>query len=280
MMDDNLLCFNGLDGASGEYLLPPQPAEVIAAVARGEEFDAVNLEFLKRWWARVSQADFAPTSNVDPRELSSAGWGVIFADDVTQDSPIYRALAPLLEHRRRRAAQVKESYYKEFLGPQQKTFQPSAYRPNETKHSFLARDGAGPGPADPEKVPYYLLIVGDPEAIPFRFQYQLDVQYAVGRIHFETSDEYRLYAESVVAAETSTPARARRATFFGVQNTHDRATQLSAQHLVAPLAEELAGHHPKWRLPMPFGKLQRLNQRSFSFRAAGEDSPSTTHPMI
>jgi hypothetical protein len=246
MRDENLLCFNGIDGASGEYLLPPQPAAVISAIARGHVVDVANLEFLKRWWKRVSQADFGPTSNVDPRELSSAGWGVIFADDVTQDSPVYRALAPLLEHRRHRAAQVKESYYKEFLGPQQKAFQPSAYRPNETKQSFLARHGAGPGPADPEKVPYYLLIIGDPEAIPYRFQYQLDVQYAVGRTHFDTADEYRRYAESVVAAETSTPTRARRATFFGVQNADDRATQLSARHLVAPLAEELAGCHPEW----------------------------------
>jgi hypothetical protein len=117
MMDENLLRFNGIDGASGEYLMPPQPAAVISAVARGEEVDVANLEFLKRWSEQLRQASFAPTSNVDPRELSSAGRGVIFADDVTQDSPVYRALAPLLEHRRRQAAQVEEHYYKKFLGP-------------------------------------------------------------------------------------------------------------------------------------------------------------------
>jgi len=236
-MSANLLTFNGIQAETGDYLLPPMTAEELAAIAAGEPLDAAHLTDL-RWRRRQdSESHFAVKEGVDPKDLAQSGWGVIFARDA--DPAIREALAPLLALRRAQAAAQDERLYREFTGE-------NGYRPNETKPDFLSRHGAGPGPVDPKKLPYYLLIAGDPEAIPFRFQYQLDVQYAVGRIHFDSIEDYAAYARGVVAAETGGLALPRRAAFFGVENEDDASTRLSSRELIAPLAQSVAADQPGW----------------------------------
>jgi hypothetical protein len=247
-MSEEQFYFNGIDGATGEYLLPSLTPEQVAKIARGEEFDPAHLRELedKNRQVKGLDPDFAPIEGVDPKNLAETGWGVIFAFDPEANGPnpaIKAALRELLEHRQKQATEKHEKYYQEYL-----------YRPGESKSKFLARYGVGPGPVDPDKMPYYLLIVGDPETIPYRFQYQLDVQYAVGRICFDTLEEYAQYARSVVVAETSELTLPRRASFFGVCNPDDRATQLSAAHLVQPLAEWLAQDQPDWEVQSTLGE--------------------------
>lgn len=244
-MDETFLSFNGIDGASGAYLQPPISPEQLSALVRGQalsEGDQAQLKELKNWMkylTQIASAHFGVKEGVDPNNLAETGWGVIFTHD--SDPAVREALGELLAWRREQAAAQHEHYYREYSLA-------DGYRPGESKQAFLERHGAGPGPADPEKVPYYLLVVGDPESIPYRFQYQLDVQYAVGRIHFDNLDDYARYARSVVEAEKKNLALPRQAAFFGVGNPDDRATQLSAEHLVQPLAEYLQKDQPDWQV--------------------------------
>ena len=191
---------------------------------------------LSDWLEAVATAltgDQGVVSWIDPCDLSETGWGIIFPalmPSVKVDA-IEQALAPLLQLRQIQAG----SLFRIYKGK-------DGYRPGDKAATFLLRPplrAARPeDPVDPPNtgVPYYLLLVGDPEEIPFQFHYQLDVQYAVGRLDFgDDIQAYANYAQNVVIAERRPAPPAPKAIFAGVANPNDIATELSYQHLVTPL---------------------------------------------
>lgn len=231
---------NGVDANTGEYLLPPMPVAEVARAASAAPPDPTVEAALRARHRRATEAAFAPKHGVDPGDLGQTGWGVVFAAD--GDPAIRAALAPLLDHRRTQAGAAVEWRYREFSGA-------DGYRNGESKQEFLSRHGSGPGPVDPDVMPYYLLIVGDPGDIPFDVQYQLDVQHAVGRIDFDDLDGYARYAENVVAAETKPAGEDPvKLTFFAAENDGDHATALSVEHLVGPLASSLGTENSRWQV--------------------------------
>ena len=255
-----LLYVNGVNGASGDYLLPPLQPATVAALAQGETLEAAERRALAARYNQAAGTFFGVVEGVNPARLADAGWGVIFAHGADPD--VREALEPLLRHRRQQATVRDERYYREYAGP-------DAYRPGESLGDFLVRHKVTPGqPANPERMPYYLLLVGDPEAIPYRFQYLLDVVYAVGRIHFDTPEEYARYASNVVAAETGPPPT-RQAVFFGVENPDDLATRLSADYLIAPLAASAAAAAPDWSV-RPVGGGTATKARLATLLGGGE----------
>jgi hypothetical protein len=229
---EELLYFNGINGDTGDYDLPPMSAQDLARFIKGEAKPENLTELRHRSQAR-GMKHLGVAEGIDPKRLDQTGWGLILPHDA--DPAIKEALTPLL---RLRATQAGERF---------RLYEGSdGYRPDESKTAFLARHKVGPGPVDPAKVPYYLLIAGGPERIPFRFQSQLDVQFAVGRIHFQSLDEYANYARSVVEAETRPLKLPRQTRFFGVANALDQATNLSARHLVEPLRQRLGTESTDW----------------------------------
>ena len=261
-MNDEKLVFNGINGATGSYLLPEMTPARISKIAQGEPLDEPFLGELKWRQRQASAAHLGLVEGLDPKNLAESGWGIVFAfDDKDQIDGIKEALKPLLELRQRQAGDL----YEEYIGP-------AAVRPGESKNRWLGRHETGPGPVDPKKVPYYLLLVGSPERIPYRFQYQLGVQFAVGRIHFDALEDYAHYAGSVIAADAGQVTRPRRASFFGVQNPGDLATSQSAKQLVKPLAEQMAADQPTWSVQTLL--KDQANKSRLAELLGGADTPA------
>lgn len=240
-MNEHILYFNGIDAERGDYLRPPE---------------TLYLEPRKERRSRYVRYD------VDLKDLASTGWGIIFAWGDPQEKAILDALAPLLDLRRSQASRVNPERYQKYTGDR-------GYRYGESNLDFLERLGVGPGPVDPDHCPYYLLIAGSPEKIPYAFQYDLDVSYAVGRIHFETVEEYAQYATSVVEAETRTPERPRKIVLFGAES--DPATETSVNDLLVPIGKELQ-RRSNWKLESILSEA--ASKSKLGAVLGGEETPS------
>lgn len=154
----------------------------------------------------------------DPNALSKTGWAVIFAPSA--DQRVRDALDPLLNHRENLVG--NPTLFKRFEGD-------TGVLPDDTAETWLQRRKVRMDAVRPSLgVPFYILIVGPPEEISFEFQYGLDLYWAVGRIWFDTPDEFRQYADSVVRYETMPAAEvptSRQAAVFAPCHDLDPATQ-------------------------------------------------------
>jgi hypothetical protein len=244
MSEDSLLVLNGIDVDTGDYLTPTLVLADVARALRDDFAPPPGVRELRR--RRQDDEDhFGVVYGRDPQNLASVGWGVVAPPDL--DPEIMGALDPLLRLREEQAGEL---------------FRRLEVLPGEDKDDFLARHGMGPSVVDPRKVPYYLLIVGSPDQVPFDVQYQVGVSYAVGRLDLEDPDACAAYASTVVATERSMDAPAeglpsvppaRRLHFFATRHPADTPTALSTSRLVEPLHAELREAARAWRVGTDIG---------------------------
>ena len=264
-MSEEKFTFNGINGATGASGVPSMTGAELAGVIKGEEPPS-NLGELKSKKA----APFPIKPPNDPARLDQAGWAVVFAAKDKSVPAVKEALSDLLKLRQAQAGERFKVYEKG-----------AGYRPGESKADFFKRHKIARGPADPEQMPYYVMIVGSPDDIPFEFQYQLDAIRGVGRIHFDTPEEYAQYAHNVVLAETGHVKLPRQASFFGVANPDDGATRLSSKHLIRPLYENLKQLSPFERT-IDEGDIQRKLLLDWQFEqfVAEQATKSQLHNLL
>jgi hypothetical protein len=231
---------NGIDAVSGQYALPPLTAEELATAASLEADDAPASTSALRA-GKAIRPHLGGPYDISMSDPAQAGWGLVAPADELDS--ICKALAPLLSHR-------------ESLVPKSR-FKILPYEDGKTSARWLADFDVAAGAVTPERVPYYLMLAGSPERIPFVFGQDLDVEYAIGRAHFNSMDDYARYAQGLVEYETAAkPVTKKEIAFFGTAHDFDEATLLSARELVTPLALGTAG------------RLSIANKEGFGLRLA------------
>ncbi|MDB6131791.1 MAG: hypothetical protein JWM59_34 [Verrucomicrobiales bacterium] len=253
----------GIHAGTGKPLRPPVSAEVLASwilqtlggVRRAEPVAVVpdNIEF------KGGLPD-----GIVPDDLSSTGWAVLWAPNTP--AAVKDALAPLLQERKAVAGPL----YREI------DLQVSNSGELEDVSALLERHQVSPGTINPAKLPYYLLIVGEPVIVPYEFQTALAVDYAVGRLTLTQPEEWQRYAEAVVAAEKKLIFTQKLA-FFGPTNDGDPSTSLSAKQLIEPLAMKIVPG--SWKIQSVTGP-QATKDRLARFLHGSERVPvvfSATH---
>lgn len=248
------LFFNGVK-PNGRYVTPP--------ITTGELIERVRetgLNMPPEWILDGVR----PRPKGDPKrrpildakkkwDLAETGWAVVFAPGL--DRRVKAALDDLLALRQSQATRD---------GAPSHHFRTVNYRAGEETFTFLNRpDVRGGQRGDPDFFPYYVLLVGDPESLPYSFQQELDVGYAVGRICFDRPEEYAAYARSVVRAETKRPVRPRHVGFFGTAHENDPPTQDMLRELVMPLSNSVVEPGSGWEVRRALGPeahKERLRQ--------------------
>ncbi len=213
-----MLYFNGIDGTNGAYLLEPRP---------DKEFEQI----LKCIGLRPPGIPKRLKFGVDPLDLGATGWGVVWPEN--PEPEICEALEDLLDHRRSQAGG---------------RFRELTYLQDESPLDFLRRHGLGPDLVNPDKLPYYLLLAGSPDEIPFDFQFELGTQFAIGRICFDEAEDYAAYAQHLKDAEATALPEVPKITFFGVENPDDELSRWSVKKLTRPLAAAVASGQSDWRV--------------------------------
>jgi hypothetical protein len=234
--DPNLVFVNGIDFNTGKYAVAPRPFDEMARLI-GSHPGVGPFDKTRGDKPRAFALPFGTTE-----KLEDSGWGIVFPVDTPQ--PVRDALKPLIDFRRARA------------GKRLKEFD---YKPGEQLRDWYVRQQISPGNLNPNKVPYYLLLIGSPAEIPFDFQYLLGIEYAVGRLAFDDAADYERYARSTVAYESAASVpNAKKISYWGTRHSGDGATRLSSSFLLDPLINGIADDDQD-----PINKVVGYDQEAF-----------------
>lgn len=217
---------NGINYSTGEPLISALDEQEFARRIEGslpQNATRVRVQEQRSSVATTFRGEIERQRTVDRGDPRQAGWTYLIHAADPNRKEIEAALKPLAAHRGMPDSQsplifAGEEDWAKWL--------------SETYMSIPLR-----------KRPYYVLIAGSPELIPFRFQAMLDVAGCVGRVDFESVDDLKTYVDKVIRLEEApAPATTADVLFFAtdhgirIDGSYD-ATYFSRRYMVEPLVK-------------------------------------------
>ncbi len=233
---DDQVIINGISGDTGDYLVKPVSVTEIAKAMRDfkpSEDEAAKEKAVKRRQAKSGQEVLGLPEGVDPLDFWDTGWAIVFHKD--EDPEVKKALRPLFDHRLK---MIRDEFQADDAAKIVKWIEDYS---GQGAREWLIKNKADFATVEPTCMPYYILLVGSPEKISFRFGHLLSAGYAVGRLYFDKVDDYKAYVKSVIDYETAKgkPApTSKDIVLWGPRQKNDGATKMSSELLVKPLSDE------------------------------------------
>jgi len=199
----------------------------------------------------------------DPNDLARQRWGVIAPEGARGDRLLER-VKPLCDRRGAQQGAPPRVYR---VAPEMDAIASEAWRKKVLR----------PASVPLYEQPRYLLILGDGHEVSLELQRHLATDSFVGRLAFAEEDDYRAYAEKVIAWEERPTAESRARALFFTAHDGSAATQIGHTALVSPSVkacrdEQQLGYFPA-REVVEVGSPTAWSLAAL-LRAAAEPSPS------
>jgi hypothetical protein len=161
---------------------------------------------------------------LDPGDPKAAGWTYLINTKNPLKKEIEAVLKPLAQHRGM---------------PEPKQPLPFGDEPPEQWLDWL-HDHYYALELEGKKVPHYILIVGGPDQVPFRFQSLIDSVANVGRVDFDKTEDLKSYVDKLIRLETAQdPAVERDVVVFAPDGGPSDPTYYSREYMAKPLADHI-----------------------------------------
>lgn len=209
---------------SGNLLFPPVDEDQFAAsLASALGRNAPSLRNLTRVTASaVAFREEVTRRVIDAGDPLQAGWTFLVAEGDPHKADIIEALRPLALHR----GMSNPSAPLSFAGEAEEQWG------EWLQDNLFAKELVG------ERVPQYILMVGNPSLLPFKLQSLLGTFANVGRVDFDRPGDLVQYVDKITRLETAPdPVVKREVVLFAPDGGTNDPTYFSREYMVSPLTD-------------------------------------------